>query len=543
VTSATEPKPFEVQLAPDRVLLRVQPALDGGRKASLGDIQKELERLGVKYRPDTLLAIYRRARNEFEPLALRDVVDLTVQVAVSDDQQTAHMLVVGPPGSAVSPDAVKTALSQARVTKGLLVNDLRRVIAQRLMGQKVLIAKGRPAQNGENGRVDFVVTGEDKAETGDNESVNWRERNLIRGAEEGELVARVFLPTAGLDGYTVTGRVLRARDGRKARYLLGSNVTQSENGMELFAAKAGYVVQSGDRISIEDVYVAQDVNSATGNVHFAGVVSVRGNVEDTFRVEASKGVDVGKTVGQAVIVCGGDVTISGGVMGATIEAKGNISARFFSGCTLRAGGDILAVDYILHGTAEAEGSVRVSNTLEGFISGGTVRARREISAAVLGSSKSEEITHLEAGGGASVRSHHDRLVAQIKSGREAFERLRRNAAFLQEGRLAGGPLPEAKREIMDQAVAEALQVRDGLFKDAKTYHAIQAVLEKATGPARPVILAANLVNAGVQVQVLRHALRVKTPLKACANMFIDGQLKPHDYDFVVDLLKQLSRQD
>jgi len=541
VTTSGDSKTFEIQLMPDRVLLRVQGAAEAGRKASLGEIQKELERLGVKYRPDALLAIYRRARNQLEPLAAREVQELTVQVTLSDDLLEAHIFVVGPPGSSIAPDAVKAALSQARVSKGLLVNDLKRVISQRLMGQKVLIAKGRPAQHGEHGRVEFLG-GPEEASPSEDGLINWRERNLIRGAKEGETVARVFMPTAGADGYTVTGRVLRARDGRKPRFRVGANVHLSENGMELIATKAGYVVQSSDRISIEDVYVVQDVGSATGNIRFAGVVSVRGNVEDTFRVESSKGVEVGRTVGQASIVCGGDVTIAGGVMGATIEAKGNITARFFSGCTLRAGGDIVAVDYILHGTADADGSVRVINTLEGFISGCTVRARGEISAAVLGSSKSEEITHLEAGGGANMRSQFERLAAQLKSGREAFERLRRNAAFVQEGRIGGGALPDGKREIMDQAVAQAIEARDGLLRDARLYHEIQSTLGTVAGPARSVILAANMVNAGVHVQVQRHVLRVKTALKACAFMVIDDQLKPHDYDFVVDLLKQLSRK-
>jgi len=61
-------------------------------------------------------------------------------------------------------------------------------------------------------------------------------------------------------------------------------------------------------------------------------------------------------------------------------------------------------------------------------------------------------------------------------------------------------------------------------------------------PARSVIMAANLVNAGVYVTVQRLPMQVKTPLKECAFMILDGQLKAHDHTFVEKMLKQLKRK-
>ncbi len=543
-TSASGDKSFEVQVTSDRVLLRVAPAGDSGLKANLVDIQRELDRQGVKYRPESLFTIYRRARNEFEPLANREVLDFAVTVQVSADGQEARMTIVGPPtgNEPVPPAKVKAAIEEAGVEKGILFDELRRMIGQRVVSIPVVIARGAPPKHGVDGRVDFVAPPERiPAPTGD-DTIDWREQNLIRNVAQGDVIAHVHPPTAGIDGYTVTGKLLKARQGRKSPLRIGANVTLNPAGTQVSATKAGFVVNSGDKLSVEDVFQAQHINPTTGNVRFSGVVSVGGNVEDTYTVEAAKGVSVGGAVGQATIKSGGNVEIRGGVLGATIEAKGSISAKFFSDCTLVAGGDILAEEYILHGTADAERAVRVAKTPDGFISGAVARAATEISAAILGSAKSEEQTQLEVGSGVSARAQFERLQPIMAKHWETFDRQRKNLGYLQETRERDGAFPEEKKNILKELAAETLQMRDALWQDAKTYEELQSAMGDPNAPARAVIMASNLVNSGVIVTVERLTLQVKTPLQFCAFMILDGHLKAHDYGFVDKMLKQFKRK-
>lgn len=536
--------PFEIQIAPDRVLLRVAPAREGAQKASLAEIQRELDRLGVKYRPETLFTIYRRARNEFEPLANREVRDFAVTVQVSPDGMQATMVIVGPPGGndPIPPAKVKAAIEEAKVEKGILFDELRKVLAQRILSRPFVFARGAPPKDGVDGQVIFATPPEQAPVPSEDGNIDWRERNLIRNVAQGEVIAQIVQPTTGIDGYTVLGRTLKARNGRKAPLRLGANVALSGDGSQVVATKAGYVVNTGGKISVEDVYQAHAINLATGNIRFTGVVSVTESIEDTFTVEAGRGLTVGGSVGRAVIKCGGDVQIRGGVHGATIEAKGSISARFFSDCTLTAGGDILAEEYILHGTVESERAVRVAKVPDGFISGAVVRAATEISAAILGSAKSEERTDLQVGSGVSARAQFERLQPVMAKRWETFDRNRKNLQFLQESREHEGRFPDDKRNILRELANETLQLRDALWEDAKAYHDLLSAMGDPNAPARAVILASNLVNAGVYVTVQRLPMQVKSPLKYCAFMILDGQLKPQDYGFVEKMLKQLKRK-
>ncbi len=545
VANTPPAKAFEVQITPDRVLLRVAPAGDSGLKANMVDIQRELDKLGVKYRPETLFTIYRRARNEFEPLANREVLDIVVTVTVSPDGQQAEMTILGPPtgNEPVPPAKIKTAIEEAKVEKGLLFEELRRMIAQRVLATPVVIARGALPKHGVDGRVDFIERPADKPAPMGDETIDWRERNLIRNVAAGELIARIQPPTVGIDGYTVAGKLLKARQGRKAALRLGMNVNLNGAGTEVTAAKAGFVVNSGEKLSVEDVYQAHHINLSTGNVRFSGVVSISGNVDDGFIVEAGKGVSVGGAVGKATIKSGGDVQIQGGVLGATIEAKGNISAKFFSECTLSAGGDILAEDYILHGTADAERAVRVAKTPDGFISGAVVRAATEISASILGSGKSEEQTQLEVGSGVSVRAQFERLQPVLAKHWEAFDRLRKNLGYLQETRERDGAFPDGKLNILKDLSGEAIKARDALWQDGVTYHELLSTMGDPNAPARAVIMASNVVNAGVIIGVERLTQQVKTPLQFCAFVILDGQLKAHDFGFVEKMLKQLKKKN
>jgi hypothetical protein len=536
--------PFEVQITPERVMLRVAPAQDGAPKAQLVDIQRELDKLGLKYRPETLFTIYRRARNAFEPLANREILDFAAVVQVSPDGMLAQLTVVGPPtgNDPIPPAKVKAAIAEAKLDRGLLFDELRRLMSQRILSRPMAIARGAPAKHGVDGRVDFVEPPEHKPAPSGDETIDWRERNLIRNVAQGDVIALVFPPTEGVDGFTVHGKVLKAKHGRKVPLRLGANVALSPDGRKLVAAKAGFVVNAAGKVSVEDVYQADAINLSTGNVRFSGVVSVSGPIEDAFIVEAGRGVTVGGAVGKATIKAGGDVEIRGGVHGATIEAKGSITAKFFSDCTLTAGGDILAEEYILHGTAESERAVRVAKKPDGFISGATVRAATEISAAILGSAKSEEQTRLEVGSGVSARAHFERLQPLMARHWEVFDRNRKNLAFLQESRERDGAFPEDKQHILKQLAEDTLQVRDALWEDAKQYHELLSIMGDPNAPARSVVLASNLVNAGVYVTVQRLPIQVKTPLQECAFMILDGQLKAHDFTFVEKMLKQLKRK-
>ncbi len=539
-------KQYELKHMADKILLKVRPPAEGEKKVPLTEIQKALDGQGIGYDPEKLFAIYRRARDEFEPLANRESKDYEITVKVSEDAQEAYMTVMPPTvGRApLTPDMYKKAIVEAKVEKGILWEDLKRVMAQHIENKPVLIARGVAALDGADGRVEFEPAPgvqQHPQSAGFADRVDYRELNLITNVQPGQLIAKVTAPTDGAPGFTVTGKELRARAGKPAKLRLGANVEASANGTEVRATKPGFVVFAGDKLSVEDVYEVDNVNSATGHVRFSGVINIKGNIEDGFKVEAGKSVNVGGTVGNTSIKAGGNVTIRGGVMGATIEAGGTISARFFAEAKLRAKQDVLAEEYILHSTVQADRAVVVTKAGVGFIKGGVVRAGAEITSPVVGSEVSEGDTRLEVGLGFDARAKFEKLETVLANAWVNFDKFRKNVAFLEQKRLQEGALPAQQQGQLRGSVEQARKVRGELLEHVGTYHELLSHLNE--GGAAGAIMVPAVAHAATNIQVQRYQMRVNSPLKSCGFMVLDGTLKVLDFPLVQKLVKAKKRKE
>lgn len=543
---AAHAKQYELKSEGAKILLKVRPPAEGEKKAALTDIQKELDAQGVAYDPEKLFAIYRRARDEYEPLANRESKDYDIAVTVSEDGTEAHLRVTPPTfGHApLTPDMYKTAIREAKVEKGILYDVLKQVVAKRIENKSILIAKGAPAEDGVDGRMEIELGpgAKPQASAGFADRVDYRELNLVSNVQPGQCVAKVFPPTEGKDGFTVTGKPLPARAGKAAKLRLGVNVELTPDGTEVRATKAGFVVWAADKLSVEDVFEVEHINSATGHVRFNGVVNVKGNIEDGFKVEAGKTVNVGGTIGNTTVKCGGNVTVKGGVMGATIEAGGTISARFFSEAHLRAKQDVVAEEYILHSNVQADRAVLVTKGSVGFIKGGLIRAGSEIVSPVVGSEVSEGDTKLEVGVGIDVRAKFEKLQIKLANAWVNFDKHRKNLTFLEQRRMQEGALPPDQAGQMHTIIEQARKARSELMEGITEHHELLANIGDASASIGAILVPA-ICNAATSVQVQRYSMRIASPLKACGFLIVDGTLKVMDYALAQKIVRVKKKKD
>lgn len=528
---------YEIRVQGKQVFLRIHPP-EGGRRANLSDIQRDLRLREIAYRHETLFDIYKRASNQFEPLASQELTRFDVSVEVSDDGQQAVMTVVAPDvgQDELTPARIKRALESGHVDKGIRFDVIKKVLAAQQGVERVLVAQGVPKQDGVDGRVDLLEPPAENVWV-DRNTADYRELNLIRNVNEGDLIARITLPTAGKDGYDVRARVLKGRPGKTARFRAGRNVRLSEDGTQVFATKAGYVVRRDARISVENILEVPDVNAETGNIRFHGVVRVRGQVEDTFLVEAEQGIDVGGTVGKATLRCKGDIRIHGGAFGATLDCEGNLAARFLSECKVRAGGNVTVDQYVLHSEVVARHAVMVTRDAKGFITGGRVRAGTEIWSPRLGSDMSEVPTTLEVGGGVNVRKRFDTLQQRIDHNLETFEKLRRNLGFLQHQRESGETLDARQQQLYGKMMESCRKVIDELMRQGHTHHEL---LKAVADPdeASGVVFVSELASPGTSIQIQTSRVHLHDPVDHCAFMLMAGALKAMPFGQAVKLRKQ-----
>jgi hypothetical protein len=534
---------FELKVGATQVLLRVRPA-EQGRKANLGEIQSHLAELKIPYRHEVLFDIYRRASNKFEMLTARDTQEYACEVKVSRDGYEAAVTVVPPrveSDEGLTATLIQQALADAKVVRGLLPEAIERIVSNRLLQQAVVVARGEPVAHGKDGTITFVEPEEAEPTAELGQRIDIREMNLVKSVGSGDIVARITPPSEGKDGFTVQGKDVKAKNGRPAKFRVGKNVALDEHGTAIVAQVPGFLVVADGRVSVENVLQVENVDGSTGNVHFAGVVRVRGNVEDGFLVESEEGIEVDGAVGKAQLKTKGGIRVRGGALGATLEAGASVSAKFLSECTVRAKESVNVDEYILHSTVEAGRSVRVLKTPNGFINGGTIRAGVEVHSPNLGSDVSEERTEIEVGVGLSLRQELDALEERMKRAQINFDKLRKNLQVLQVQRERGAALPTDRESTFAKMIAAVRSVR-GELMDGEVRR--QTLIETMTSQPdeQGVVLVPNVVNSGTRIRIRRFRANVKSPLAACAFHVVNNEMKVQDIGTVLKLLKQAGQK-
>lgn len=220
------------------------------------------------------------------------------------------------------------------------------------------------------------------------ENVDLHERApQLLAVHAGTPLVRIHPPEKGLPGRDVLGRDIPARGKPAPAARAGKNVKTEEDGKLLVASADGQIVFRRDTIDVEPVINLSNVNFASGNIHFPGVVRVRTEVLDAFVVEGARGVSVGGTVGAARIVAtDGDVEVRGGVAEherepTIIAAGGHVRVGYANHADIEAGGDVVVTKETLNSRIRAGGQITVRNRLVG----GTITAGEAVEASVIGS--------------------------------------------------------------------------------------------------------------------------------------------------------------
>ncbi|MHB8619251.1 MAG: FapA family protein, partial [Chloroflexota bacterium] len=115
-----------------------------------------------------------------------------------------------------------------------------------------------------------------------------------------------------------------------------------------------------------------------------------GAILDGFKVVSTGEVMIGGPVDGAEVRAGGAIHVNGGVIGrnqARLVAGEGVAAKFVSGATIVADGDVRVGSEILHSNVYSKGKVVVAGS--GRITGGRVVAAGGVEANVLGSSSDE----------------------------------------------------------------------------------------------------------------------------------------------------------
>ncbi|HIJ79826.1 MAG: FapA family protein [Desulfobulbaceae bacterium] len=316
---------------------------------------------------------------------------------ISEDKMHAY-LTIHPParqGKGLTAEIIINLLKHRQIKHGIIRANIKKAIELATTKGKplhdVIIAKGKPPVEGQDGRIDFPLNLEKTAGTyhEDSDLIDFRERGMIKNVQKGMILAHKIPAQKGIDGYDIFGNTLPAVPGIEKDLFPKGNVAVSEDGLTFTAEIEGMATLiDNDKIGVFEMYeIAGDVDYSTGNLAMDGMLNIKGWIRSGFTVTATGDILVGGGIEDATVESAANILVKGGIVSqeqGKVKAKGDITARFVERARLHAGGNIYIHDEIMRSKVSTDGFLSIKSG-KGRIRGGTVSAIQGIEANEIGS--------------------------------------------------------------------------------------------------------------------------------------------------------------
>ena len=314
----------------------------------------------------------------------------------------------------------------------------------------VPVARGTEPVDGQDGYINWAFDAEEEL-PGENDRIDWRNRNKMWSAEKGELLGSIVPAVEGHDGVDVYGKQVPAKPGKPATLNTGPNVTVSQDGTKVMAEASGMVLRKGNTVRIEPVLkIRGNVDFDCGNIDFKGDVTISGNVPDLFVVKATKDITIGGCVEAATVEAGGNLTIKSGISGkrkGTVTCGGDLHAKYIDYASAKCNGDLIVDVEVIDSQVESLGSVLVKQ--KGII-GGRLIVAQTLECPNLGSDAGTP-TLVIAGYDGQKASRLDELSKQVQKLSEKAKGLANRLEVLEKVK---DRLPANKLEFLDDLARE-----------------------------------------------------------------------------------------
>lgn len=340
-------------------------------------------------------------------------IDATITITIESDEMGANAEITSAQGGKhLSAKAILTAAQAAGVKKGFSKEhliQLAKLAAKETPNNQVelQIAEGKIAVNGKDALIKPLVESAQtrilKPKKREDGTVDMRDLGDIICVIVGEPLAKKVPLTQGIKGYTVTATPLSPEPGNDIELVAGEGTNISpQNSNILVSEKVGLPKLINNGMEVDEVYKIKDVTVATGNINFTGSVIIDGDVTEGMKVIASGDITVGGFVESATLESGGDVTISGGIIGrkhdtektqitditmsVNISAKGSIYAKYAQYAQITCGQDVRIENQLLHSILDINGRLWIGKDekANGKLIGGYTKAGTSVHAGMIG---------------------------------------------------------------------------------------------------------------------------------------------------------------
>ena len=313
---------------------------------------------------------------------------------------------------------------------------------------------------------------------------SYYERTAYLTAKPGQAIGKIHPAIPGQDGVDVFGNPIKHKRCRAPEFNFVDNVQLDADGVTVRATSTGRIYRRADRLWVNTALeVPGDVDFACCNVNVSGDVDIHGSVLDLFKVKGDN-IYVGGAIEASEITAAGDIHVRGGIVGkekARLTAGGDITAKYISGGTLEATGNVLSHREIVNSRILCGGRLTVER---GPLTSGHVTANGGVTCRSLGSRTTDKIL-VEAGFDETMR-----LLAKTKLA-EAHA-LKRKAT-----KLRGSVPPPGPNQPVQDVLREAEEAEHAADEILNIVHkAYLAAKERSVAE----VVVQDLLHAGVTIR-------------------------------------------
>ncbi len=283
---------------------------------------------------------------------------------------------------------------------------------------KLVVARGIPPIDGENGRIELVASCFQEENETRNGNIDFKRLNQIKNVSKNEVIAKRIPPTAGTPGKDIFGNEIKPRPGEWQPFKPGERVEIVDENTLVATDYGAIQIEEDGTISVKDEWTIDgDVDFSTGHIEFYGrKLIIKGSVLGGFTVEANGDVIIEKNIEDEVIVlAGGDLEVKGIIRSENtmIKTGGNLVCGIFEYARAFVGGDLIVKDYLLNGRCQVHGNVEVMGG-KGLIAGGRIFMGGGLKAKDLGTMANVP-TVVGAGIDPLLRLHYESMITEQES--------------------------------------------------------------------------------------------------------------------------------
>ncbi|MCM1245684.1 MAG: FapA family protein [Roseburia sp.] len=512
---------FQIIHKPNQTLLKVFPASKDGEMFQVDEVMKYFELINISSYDTVKLNDYLNRgdyRMEFPIINTETPPENERCVVTINEMGMSATVRFYPPsdnGKRMTRDDIISDLRLASVTHGIREDVVEQFMKSPEYCKSYMIAVATEPIQGHDAHIEYHFDTDTAARPKLNEdgSVDFHQLGNIKPVAPGDKLATLTKADIGKPGINVTGVPIPQKKVTLKVLRYGKNISISEDKCTIYSQTAGHVMLVDDLVMVSDVYdVPANVDASTGDIEYKGTVNVTGNVNTGYFVKADGDIIVNGVVEGATLIAGGDIILKRGMQGmsrGTLEAEGNIAAKFIESATVKCGGTLMC-DAVLHSNVETGDDISVLGR-KGLINGGHIKTYGNIAATTLGSIMGtatvvEIMSDVEK---TKLLNDTEEKINEVKDAIKkmdnALQMIKRSAQGdkqltpqqIQYVRLVASSKPKLEKEILQMGL-ECKELREVIAKNAK-------VSIKVNGT----------VNAGVKIVIKDMSRIINDNVSAC----------------------------